>query len=256
MQPDTGGSSYPLECADITLDYGNGRGVFDINLRIDHGNTLCIVGPSGSGKTTLLKLMNGMLRPIKGQIIFQGRPLDYTQIEQERRRMGYALQGTGLFPHMNVEKNITLIAKLEKWDRRKIEDRLHKLLDLMKLPVSYRKLYPHELSGGEMQRVGLCRAMMLDPPVLLLDEAFSALDPVTRSEIHEWFLQVFSKTDNTVILITHDIQEAFRLGDMVAVIHQGRIIAKETPSSLKHYRGEDFLGNFLNTALWKPSASN
>lgn len=221
----------PLSFVGVSVDYGEGFGVNEINLSIDDGLTTVLLGPSGSGKSTLLRLANGMVLPHSGRVLRRNRPLDYDQIEKERRMMGYAIQGIGLFPHMNVKQNITVMANIEGWSTEKIDERYDQLLRLVNLPRSFSKKYPHQLSGGEMQRVGLCRALMLDPEILLLDEPFSALDPITRAEIHSWFLDIKKKAAKTTILVTHDIPEALTLSDVIVVLRKGRIIARG-------YRGE------------------
>ena len=181
------------------------------------------MGPSGSGKSTLLQMVNGLVRPDTGHVSVLGGEIDYAHVESLRRRIGYAVQGVGLFPHMSAWRNITLLAQLEGWSADRIEARARELMTLVGLEERHRDRYPHELSGGQQQRVGLCRSMMLDPQLLLFDEPFAALDPITRADIHRELLAIQSTSPRTILLVTHDIAEALALGDHVVVIDAGRI---------------------------------
>ncbi len=196
----------------------------NVSLDIVDGVTTAVVGRSGSGKSTLLQMINGLIRPTHGTVAVFGNKLDYNNLTNLRRAIGYAVQGVGLFPHLNVERNISLLAQLEGWDSTRITQRLDELLSLAEIPRGFRSRYPHELSGGQQQRVGLCRALMLDPDVLLLDEAFGALDAITKTDVYTEFLNMQSLRPRTTVLVTHDAREAARLAQRVIVLEKGAVL--------------------------------
>jgi len=208
----------------VTKSYGEEAALRDIDVEFADGVTTAVVGPSGSGKSTLLQLINGLVRPSAGTVHLFGKPIEYGRLAELRRQIGYAVQGTGLFPHLTVERNITLLARLVGWDTQRIRGRAQELVRLVGLPWDYAARYPHELSGGQQQRVGLCRAMMLNPPVFLLDEPFGALDSVTRGEIHQEFLHLQASEPRTMVLVTHDMSEAMKLAQRVMIIERGHIV--------------------------------
>jgi len=190
------------------------------------GQTTVLVGRSGAGKSTLLKLVNRLLLPTAGEVRVQGRNTRDWDAIRLRRRVGYVMQDVGLFPHMSVEDNVSVVPRLEGWEPARVAARTTELLDLVGLPpATYASRLPSELSGGQRQRVGLARALAVDPPILLMDEPFGALDPITRHEVRESFVQVQRHLGTLVILVTHDINEAFRLGDRIGVMEAGRLIA-------------------------------
>jgi osmoprotectant transport system ATP-binding protein len=195
-----------------------------IDLRIEEGETLVLLGRSGSGKTTLLKTVNRLIEPSRGEVLFQGRPvLEWNPI-QLRRRIGYVIQDGGLFPHRTVEQNVALVPTLEQWPPEKARRRTEELLAAMSLPASvYATRYPGQLSGGEKQRVGIARALAVDPPLLLLDEPFAALDPVTRFELQQQFIELRRSFHKTAVFVTHDIREALMVGTRIALLKDGGI---------------------------------
>jgi osmoprotectant transport system ATP-binding protein len=196
----------------------------DFNLRVEQGETLVLLGRSGSGKTTALKLVNALLMPESGRIVVEGIPTSQWDLVKLRRRIGYVIQETGLFPHYTVEENVSVTPRLEKWDRRRTRHRAEELLALVGLdPRAYLGRYPHELSGGQRQRVGLARALAADPPILLMDEPFGALDPLTRVEIRQEFKQLQNRLRKTIVIVTHDIGEAVDLGTRIALLEAGEI---------------------------------
>jgi osmoprotectant transport system ATP-binding protein len=209
-----------------------------IDLRIDRGEAVALVGPSGAGKSTLLKLVNRLLLPQTGAVIVDGRDTrDWDPIAL-RRQTGYVLQDIGLFPHMTVEQNITLVPRLEGWDGARRQARARELLELVGLPPDdYARRWPRELSGGERQRVGVARALALGPPVLLMDEPFGALDPVTRAGVRRQFERLQRELRQTVLVVTHDIAEAFEMGSRVGVLDGGRLVVCDTPARVA--RSED-----------------
>lgn len=195
-----------------------------LDLSLHRGETLCVVGESGSGKSTLLRLANRMERASAGSVLVRQRNVNQWDELQLRRSMGYVLQSGGLFPHLNAAQNIALRCELEGWDSARIRARVHELLVAMDLdPERHAMRYPVQLSGGQRQRVGIARALALDPDLLLMDEPFGALDSLTRKRLQRWFLNWQSAKQRSVLLVTHDLDEAFRLGDRIAVMRAGRI---------------------------------
>ena len=213
-----------IEFRQLTKSYGETVVFRDLDLDIPAGITTGLVGESGCGKSTLLELVNGLKRPDAGTVNTFGEPVPVADLPAFRRRIGYAVQGTGLFPHMSVARNIALLGELEDWPEDRLNTRTANLMDLMALHETLAHRYPHELSGGQQQRVGICRAMFLHPDILLLDEPFSGVDPLTRSDIHERFLQLMGSESTTVLLVTHDMKEAVRLADELVVIRAGEIV--------------------------------
>ena len=203
-----------------------GKPVLDhFTLEVVQGEVLALVGRSGSGKTTLLKLVNRLLLPDAGAVLVEGRDTREWEPIRLRRRIGYVLQDVGLFPHMTVEQNIGVVPRLERWPLDRTQQRVAELLELIGLPPGrYAGRWPDELSGGERQRVGVARALAVDPPVLLMDEPFGALDPLTRAELHVEFRRIQTRLRKTVIIVTHDMGEAFALGDRVGVLEEGALI--------------------------------
>jgi osmoprotectant transport system ATP-binding protein len=196
----------------------------DLNLTVWQGEILMLLGPSGSGKTTTLKLINSMLTPTEGDVRVEGRSLREWDVIQLRRRIGYAIQEGGLFPHYTVWKNVGLVPRLEKWPGQKLNRRVREVLEMVGLPpAEFGARYPDELSGGQRQRVGLARALAADPPILLMDEPFGALDPITRTELQREFKQLQQRLNKTVVFVTHDVGEALLLGDRIAVMDSGSL---------------------------------
>jgi osmoprotectant transport system ATP-binding protein len=201
-----------------------------LSLEVAPGEVVALVGRSGAGKSTILKLVNGLLRPSSGSVRVEGRDTREWDGIRLRRRIGYVLQEVGLFPHMTVAANVGLMPRLERWPRERTRERTRVLLDLVGLPASYAARRPHELSGGERQRVGVARALAIDPPALLMDEPFGALDPITRSELQREFTRVQRLLGTTVILVTHDMAEAFALAGRIGVLDAGALVVCDTPS--------------------------
>jgi len=208
----------------VTRRYGAVAALDNVTIEFPDRQITAIIGRSGCGKSTLLKLCNGLERPDTGTVKLFGRPLDYANLPPLRRRVGYAVQGTGLFPHLSARDNIAILAKLEGWPRPDIAQRVAELAQLCHLRASQLDQYPHQLSGGQQQRIGLCRAMMLRPEVLLLDEPFAAIDPVTRLDIHGQLMELHVNEPTTTVLVTHDMAEALRLADLIVIMDAGRIV--------------------------------
>src|SRR5882672_4025414 len=220
-----------IEFSDVSFRRPGGPVVLDrFNLRVETGEVLALVGRSGAGKTTILKLVNRLLLPDSGAVIVEGRDTRDWEPIRLRRRVGYVLQEVGLFPHMSVADNVAVVPRLEGWPADRVGPRVYELLELVGLaPQQFAARWPDELSGGQRQRVGVARALAVDPPVLLMDEPFGALDPLTRAELHAEFRRIQQRVHKTVIIVTHDMGEAFALGDRVGVIEEGQLIACDRP---------------------------
>src|SRR5262249_23394263 len=201
-----------------------------ISLDVSHAETLVLLGRSGSGKTTLLKLINRLLVPTRGQVLIGGRSTSEWDPIRLRRGIGYVIQDAGLFPHFTVAENIGLVPSLEDWERARIDARVDEMLSLVGLaPREFAGRRPHELSGGQRQRVGVARALAADPPILLMDEPFGALDPVTRAELQREFKALAQRLGKTIVFVTHDVREALLLGTRIVLLQSGQIVASATP---------------------------
>lgn len=203
--------------------YGSVTALNHVSLECPAQALTAIVGASGSGKTTLLQTVNGLVRPDSGQVQIFGEPIPYDNLEPFRHGIGYAVQGAGLFPHMTAYENVTLVARLLTWDETRIRDRFNALLEEVDLPASVSDRLPRELSGGQQQRLGLCRALMLQPKLLLLDEPFSAIDPITRADIYSQFETIKQVEAVSALLVTHDLREARRLSEYLVILSDGEL---------------------------------
>jgi osmoprotectant transport system ATP-binding protein len=222
-----------IEFVEVSASRGQRPVLQGVSLTVGGGEVVALVGRSGSGKTTLLRLVNRMLRADGGDVRVAGRSVREWDEIALRRQTGYAIQDVGLFPHYSVRDNIALVPRLVNWDRERVAARVNELLTLVGLePDAFANRWPDQLSGGQRQRVGLARALAADPPVLLMDEPFGALDPITRVELHREFRALQTKLPRAVLLVTHDLSEAFALAHRVAVLHEGRVVACETPEAL------------------------
>jgi osmoprotectant transport system ATP-binding protein len=210
----------------------NGRPLLqNLNLEVQSGETLVLLGRSGAGKTTAMRLINRMLEPSAGDVLVEGRSTTQWDAIALRRHVGYVIQETGLFPHYNVEENVAVVPRLLEWPQERIAARVRELLALVGLdPAEFSKRYPHELSGGQRQRVGVARALAADPPILLMDEPFGALDPLTRSELHREFQSLEQRLAKTIVIVTHDIREALFLGSRIALMEGGKLSGVYSPS--------------------------
>lgn len=220
----------------------------DFTLEIPTGTSVCLIGTSGSGKTTALKMINRLVDPTQGRVTLAGEDLQKLDPIALRRRLGYVVQSSGLFPHLTVHQNIGLLAKLEGWAKPRIDDRVAELLELVKLPVAhYGHRFPLELSGGQRQRVGIARALVLDPEGILLDEPFSALDPITRAQLRLEFLELRQRMAKTLVMVTHDMHDAFVLADQVVLMREGRAVQIGTPQQLRDHPNCDFAKEFVES---------
>jgi osmoprotectant transport system ATP-binding protein len=220
-----------IEFCGVTYGRGDGHSILNgLDLCVTRGEILVLLGRSGSGKTTALKLINMLLVPDKGEVKVEGRATLQWDAIQLRRRIGYAIQEVGLLPHLTVRRNIGLVPRLEGWERERIEARVTELMELVSLAPELRGRYPHELSGGQRQRAGLARALAADPPILLMDEPFGALDPLTRAEIQREFKSLQQRLGKTAVFVTHDVHEALLLGTRIALLDSGHLVGLYTPA--------------------------
>lgn len=230
-----------IEFRDVEYRIAPDRLLLDaINLRVQPGETLMLLGRSGSGKTTCLKMINRLIEPTSGEVLLDGKALAQWDIIRLRRSIGYAIQDVGLFPHYSVRDNVALVPKLEGWERARIDARVKEVLALVGLPVEeFADRYPNQLSGGQRQRVGLARALAAEPPILLMDEPFGALDPITRAEVQMEFQKLQQRLKKTVVFVTHDVGEALMLGDRIGLMDAGRLRGVYTVD--KFWQAEDEL---------------
>ena len=219
-----------IEFRDVSYRIAGTEVLSNFNLKIARGETLVLLGRSGSGKTTSLKLINRLVSPSAGEILVNGVRNTEGDIIRLRRSIGYVIQDVGLFPHFTVERNIGLVPKIEGWDEERIRGRVQELLQLVGLEPGLASRYPHQLSGGQRQRVGVARALAADPAILLMDEPFGALDPLTRDELQREFLQLQQRLQKTVVFVTHDLREALRLGTRIALMEGGHLVTALTPA--------------------------
>jgi osmoprotectant transport system ATP-binding protein len=234
-----------IEVRQLSKHYGATRAVDDISFEVAEHENLVLLGTSGCGKTTTLKMLNRLIEPTHGQIFIAGQDIAHQKPEMLRRNIGYVLQNTGLFPHYTIAENISVVPQLLKWEASRTQNRMHELLEKLHLPTELLTLYPQQLSGGQQQRVGLARALMADAPVLLMDEPFGALDTITRNNIQAEFKALDELQRKTIVMVTHDVQEAFELGNRIAIMHQGRIVQLGTPAELLFKPANDFIKDFL-----------
>jgi osmoprotectant transport system ATP-binding protein len=224
-----------LEFRDVSFARPGGTRVLDrFDLAVESGEVVALVGRSGAGKSTLLKLVNRLLEPDSGDVMVEGRSTRDWEPIRLRRRVGYVLQDVGLFPHMTIAGNIGIVPRLERWTLERTNARVGELLDLIGLDRrTFAGRWPDELSGGQRQRVGVARALAVDPPILLMDEPFGALDPVTRVELHAEFRRIQERVRKTVVIVTHDMHEAFALATRIGVLDAGRLLAFDTPQAMQ-----------------------
>ena len=221
--------------------------VDDLSLVVPAGEICVLVGPSGGGKTTAMKMVNRLIDISEGDITIGGRSVRSLDAIELRRGIGYVIQQVGLFPHMSVADNVATVPRLLGWPKARIQERVDELLDLVELPaVDYRARYASQLSGGERQRVGLARALAADPPAMLMDEPFGALDPITRARLQHELLRIQAEVQKTIIFVTHDIDEAILMGDRIAILREGGVLAQyDTPEALLAHPADDFVARFV-----------
>ncbi len=235
-----------IEIRDCSAGYGENKVLAHVSLTVERGEFLVIIGPSGCGKTTLLKMMNGLVVPVEGEVAVKGERLTECNLVAMRRRIGYAVQGAKLFPHMTVEENICYVTGLERKMTREEKRALTcKMLDMVQLPPELAVRFPRQLSGGQQQRVGIARAMAAEPDILLMDEPFGAVDEITRKGLQEELLALQKKTGITIVFITHDIGEAFLLGSRILIMKDGSILQEGTKEELMEHPKDAFVKRLL-----------
>lgn len=240
-----------IRLADLTKRFPGQRepAVRGLSLEIPRGEVVVLIGPSGCGKSTTLRLINRLIEPSSGRIELEGRDVTHANPDRLRQRIGYVIQQVGLFPHMTVAQNVATVPHLLGWSRERIAARVDELLELVGMhPDEYRDRYPSELSGGQGQRVGVARAMAADPPVLLMDEPFGAIDPITRERLQDEFLRLQEQMERTVVFVTHDIDEAVKLGDRIALLREGAQLAQyDSPERVLVSPANDFVADFIGS---------
>lgn len=230
----------------VTKAYGDEEVIQDLSLEIEKGEFFVLVGPSGSGKTTTLKMINGLSQPSTGEVLYKDRPIDSYDIRKVRWEMGYVLQQIALFPTMTVAQNIMVIPEMMGWSKEKQKKEVDRLLQIVGLdPDSYRQRMPIELSGGERQRIGILRAIAASPEVVLMDEPFSALDPISRNDLQELVLNLHRELGTTVVFVTHNMQEAVRLGDRIGIMKDGVLVQVDTPQEILAHPKTSFISDFF-----------
>ena len=235
-----------IEFQQVSKAYDGRLAIADLSLKIERGEFAVLIGASGSGKSTVLRMINRLIEHDSGRILIAGDEIRSFRPEELRRRMGYAIQSIGLFPHWTVEKNIATVPELLKWKTSRIRDRVTELLELLGLePGLYRTRYPRQLSGGQQQRVGVARALAADPEVLLMDEPFGALDPITRATLQTEMTRIHRLSGKTIVLVTHDIDEALLLATRIVMLDQGRIVQLGTPAEILSHPANDLVSDFI-----------
>jgi osmoprotectant transport system ATP-binding protein len=237
-----------IELKNVTKKYGDFVAVDDISFTVGNGEVCVLIGPSGCGKSTTIKLINRMLDPTSGEILVEGKNILSERPEILRRKIGYVIQNIGLFPHMTVSENIGIVPKLLGWEPSQIRERTDNLLDLIGLePSQYAAKFPRQLSGGEAQRIGVARALAADPPLLLMDEPFGAVDPLNRQVLQAEFQKIQKQLRKTVVFVTHDLDEAIRLADRIVLLEKGRVLQNASPENLLSHPANKFVRNFVGT---------
>lgn len=234
-----------IEFKNVSKTFDGVRAASDLNLHFKTGAFSVLVGTSGSGKSTTLKMINRLVEHDEGTITFAGEDIRQQPLLALRRRMGYAIQSIGLFPHWSVARNIATVPELQKWSRAKREARVDELMTLLGLDLALRDRYPHQLSGGQQQRVGVARALAADPEVLLMDEPFGALDPVTRGALQQEMVRIHKLLGRTIVLVTHDVDEALRLADHLVLMDGGKVVQQGTPLEILTRPRNDFVREFF-----------
>ena len=234
-----------LRFENVSKIYGSKKAVDNLNFEIHEGEFICLIGPSGCGKTTTMKMINRLNRPSEGKIYFKEKDIMEEDAVKLRRSIGYVIQQIGLFPHMTIRDNITLVPKLLKWSSEKRNQRAQELLGLVNMPPEYLDRYPYELSGGQQQRIGVLRALAAEPPLILMDEPFGALDPITRNVLQVEFKNLQQKLGKTIVFVTHDIDEALKLADRIFIMREGQMVQQGTPNEILLNPANEFVEDFI-----------
>lgn len=224
---------------------GHKRAVSDLNFEIEKGEFIVLIGPSGCGKTTTMKMVNRLIEPTEGTIYLNDDNIMHIDPVKLRRQIGYVIQQIGLFPHMTIEQNITLVPRLLKWPQEKQKERAKELLNLVDMTPDYLNRYPSELSGGQQQRIGVLRALAADQPLILMDEPFGALDPITRDSLQTEFKKLQRKLQKTIVFVTHDMDEAIKLADRIVIMKEGQVVQFDTPDEILRHPANEFVEEFI-----------
>ena len=236
-----------IEFVDVNKNFGEYHIIKNLSMKIKKGKITVIIGSSGCGKTTTLKMINKLILPTSGKIYIDGEDISQKDTIKLRRNIGYVIQQTGLFPHMTVKENIELIAKIENIDKNKMNMRTRELMKMINLDYEkFSERYPLELSGGQQQRVGVARAFALDPAIILMDEPFSAVDPISRRQLQDELIAIQKKLEKTIVFVTHDIQEAVKIADKICLLNNGEIMQYDTPENIIKNPKNDFVRKFVN----------
>ncbi|MBZ9692560.1 MULTISPECIES: ABC transporter ATP-binding protein [unclassified Clostridium] len=241
-----------IEFKNVSKVFKNQTVLKDVSFKIDKGELVSIIGESGCGKTTTLKMINSLIKPSSGKILIDGENIGFKDVIKLRRNMGYVIQQTGLFPHMTIRENIEIIPRLEKVEKANIEKKTYELMEMVGLNAEeYLDRYPTELSGGQQQRIGVARAFATNPEIILMDEPFSALDPITRLQLQDELIDLQSKVRKTIVFVTHDMDEAIRIADKICIMNGGRIIQYDTPENILKNPCNDFVSEFIGkNRIW------
>ena len=241
-----------IELKDVHKSFKKMEVLKGINLGIEKGQLVSLIGPSGCGKTTTLKMINGLLRPTSGDVLIDGESVLSTDLIKLRRKMGYVIQQTGLFPHMTIKENIEIIPKLSGVDKEEICRRVKSLMQMVGLDADeYLWRYPSQLSGGQLQRIGVARAFAVKPEIILMDEPFSALDPVTREQLQDEMIAIQNKLHKTIVFVTHDMEEAIKISDKICILHDGKVAQYDTPENILKNPADEFVEGFVGTdRIW------
>ncbi|MPZ61045.1 MAG: betaine/proline/choline family ABC transporter ATP-binding protein [Propionibacteriales bacterium] len=245
------GAEPMIRLESLTKRYGDLRAVDDLTLEVPAGELVVLIGPSGCGKTTTLEMVNRLVEPTSGHIFLEGKDVTRVNVSTLRRRIGYVIQQSGLFPHMTIADNVATVPRLLRWEKQRTVERVNELLALVGLDsATHATRYPRELSGGQQQRVGVARALAADPPVMLMDEPFGATDPITREHLQDEFIRIQSELRKTIVFVTHDIDEAIKMGDRIAILGEGSYIAQyDTPEHILSAPANEFVEGFLGEGL-------
>ncbi|WP_304205920.1 ABC transporter ATP-binding protein [Fusobacterium perfoetens] len=241
-----------IEFKNITKNFKGNQVLKGINLKIETGEFVAIIGESGCGKTTLLKMINLLIEPSSGEILIDNEDITKYNVIDLRRRIGYVIQQTGLFPHMTIKENIEIIPKLQKVDKKILDEKTNNTMSMVGLdPEKYLNRYPTELSGGQQQRVGVARAFITDPEIILMDEPFSALDPITRSDLQDELVSLHSNLKKTIVFVTHDMDEAVKVADKICIMKNGKILQYDSPENILKNPVDDYVSNFVGkNRIW------
>lgn len=242
----------------VTKEFNGGtKAVNDLNLEIEKGQFVVLIGPSGCGKTTTLKMVNRLVQPTSGEIYIEGKKTSKLNLVEMRRNIGYVIQNIGLLPHLTVGGNISLVPELKKWPRKKREERVDELLNMVGMdPAVYRRRFPAQLSGGQQQRIGVLRALAANPDLILMDEPFGALDPLTREQLQLELKRLQERLKKTIIFVTHDMNEALLLGDRIILMKDGVVVQDDTPDGILRNPANEFVASFVGRAAKPEAASN